>query len=398
MAKTTGPAMSIEARGSIGEGLTFSERKTGSQVRFQRKQKSPNTTLRAPVRLRYGQAVEAFRALTQEQKDALNLRAIPLHISGWNLFMKEFTNAPLPDIWTGDSDLAYMWPLVSDGSFLYGAFDIDHGRVVKVNPTTMETVAICDIGDGTGYIESMSYANGFLFACSVDNGHIYKIDVSDMSIAYDFDMFGITGFFPYGVNSDDYLYIWAQGVGGYVIYKYDSATFTLLYQSEAMAGISSLNYIAMDENFIYGMAPNGPSQFWKFDKTDMSTADYFTVSIGSGQRYGYFSYGGFLYVANYDTPMNVYKINLTTHDIEATWTNSDGITNQFYVFVYSGNVYVGFDSYPTGYVYKLDLDLNQIASWANPLGTQETFFVAECGGYRFVNHYLDPAHIFRLPF
>jgi len=41
MAKLTGPLMSLEARGSLGPGLTYSERKSGSQVRTQQKQVIP---------------------------------------------------------------------------------------------------------------------------------------------------------------------------------------------------------------------------------------------------------------------------------------------------------------------------------------------------------------------
>lgn len=39
MAKLNGPLLSLQAHGSIGPRLTYSERKSGSQVRFQRAQK-----------------------------------------------------------------------------------------------------------------------------------------------------------------------------------------------------------------------------------------------------------------------------------------------------------------------------------------------------------------------
>jgi hypothetical protein len=44
MAKINGPLFSISASGSLGKELTFSERKSGSQARYQRKQ-GPNKTL-----------------------------------------------------------------------------------------------------------------------------------------------------------------------------------------------------------------------------------------------------------------------------------------------------------------------------------------------------------------
>lgn len=61
MAKVTGPLLSETAHGTIAGTLTFSLRKTGQQVRFQRKQKDKITPLRTLQRDRFILALEAWR-------------------------------------------------------------------------------------------------------------------------------------------------------------------------------------------------------------------------------------------------------------------------------------------------------------------------------------------------
>lgn len=54
--KITAPLFSQTARGTFGGVLTFSERKSGSQVRYQRKQKDVITTARTAQRNKFIEA------------------------------------------------------------------------------------------------------------------------------------------------------------------------------------------------------------------------------------------------------------------------------------------------------------------------------------------------------
>ena len=58
--KVFGPMHSDSARGTFGGLLTFSERKSGSQVRFQRKQKDKITASRTTQRNKFLQAKEMW--------------------------------------------------------------------------------------------------------------------------------------------------------------------------------------------------------------------------------------------------------------------------------------------------------------------------------------------------
>lgn len=68
MAKLTGPLFSLQARGSVGPALTFSERRSGSQVRFQKKQVDYENAARKTVRDAYRWGIELWNYLTPTEK------------------------------------------------------------------------------------------------------------------------------------------------------------------------------------------------------------------------------------------------------------------------------------------------------------------------------------------
>ena len=60
MAKLTAPLLSQTAQGTIGTNLTFSERKSGSQVRWQKKQKDKITPARTIQRARFSKVLTSW--------------------------------------------------------------------------------------------------------------------------------------------------------------------------------------------------------------------------------------------------------------------------------------------------------------------------------------------------
>lgn len=68
MAKLTGPLFSLEARGSLGPRLTFSTRKSGSQVRYQRAQADYTNDARDEQRARFWVCVGWWHDLSSEEK------------------------------------------------------------------------------------------------------------------------------------------------------------------------------------------------------------------------------------------------------------------------------------------------------------------------------------------
>lgn len=78
MAKNTGPLFSNRASGAFAKFLTFSFRKSGQQVRWQKKQKAlPASADQEVVRDFMGLAWAAWRDLDQSDKNAWNDFIIP---------------------------------------------------------------------------------------------------------------------------------------------------------------------------------------------------------------------------------------------------------------------------------------------------------------------------------
>ena len=68
MVKLTGPLLSQEASGTFGPRLTFSRKKTGQQVRFQRKQKDYVNAARTTQRGYFQMAAGWWGEMTAEEQ------------------------------------------------------------------------------------------------------------------------------------------------------------------------------------------------------------------------------------------------------------------------------------------------------------------------------------------
>lgn len=69
MVKITGPLHSDDASGSVGPCLTFSKRRSGSQVRFQKKQKDVITSGRTTQRAKFSLGLDLWRSLPDNEKE-----------------------------------------------------------------------------------------------------------------------------------------------------------------------------------------------------------------------------------------------------------------------------------------------------------------------------------------
>ena len=104
MAKVSGPCMSTEAHGTIGNCLTFQQRGRGfAAIRppVPRKSKTSNPTAgQTTQRLKIKALVESWQAFTDEQKAAWNAEAKISgdNLSGYHHFIKNGEATPLTTI------------------------------------------------------------------------------------------------------------------------------------------------------------------------------------------------------------------------------------------------------------------------------------------------------------
>jgi len=101
MTKITGPLFSENASGTIAEFLTFSKRRTGQQVRWQKKQKDAGSVGQVAQRADFSTASVACRffeygvlsfgaGIFGAEKSIFDLAAAGKSVSGYNLCIEEF--------------------------------------------------------------------------------------------------------------------------------------------------------------------------------------------------------------------------------------------------------------------------------------------------------------------
>lgn len=84
------PLHSVRASGTIGQRLTFIHRGGRQTARFQRAQSDYDSAARSVARSNYRYAVQIWNSMTDEQRAVYNTRALSLHMSGYNLYVKEY--------------------------------------------------------------------------------------------------------------------------------------------------------------------------------------------------------------------------------------------------------------------------------------------------------------------
>jgi len=99
--KVKGPLLSLEARGTVGDVITFSKRREGQLARYQRKQKDVLTISRAKQRQKFQNASLACRffeygeaifgvALYGNEKNLYLEKARKLNLTCYNVCIKEY--------------------------------------------------------------------------------------------------------------------------------------------------------------------------------------------------------------------------------------------------------------------------------------------------------------------
>jgi len=99
MAKLKGPLLSINAHGSIGKRITYSQRASGNQVRFQRANHDRKSASQLSERTLFLEALGKWDDLTNSQKEQWNefnrgagaaYRVQKGLITGFHCFMKQY--------------------------------------------------------------------------------------------------------------------------------------------------------------------------------------------------------------------------------------------------------------------------------------------------------------------
>ncbi|MBA7582582.1 hypothetical protein ES708_24514 [subsurface metagenome] len=112
MAKPKSPLLSLGARGTIADGLTFQKRGRGTIAREKPIPKDPRSAAQLAWRQKYRDAVAAWHALTPEEKEAWH--GVCPGLTGYQCFMSselKYVPVPIPiDIGSGATPGDGPWP------------------------------------------------------------------------------------------------------------------------------------------------------------------------------------------------------------------------------------------------------------------------------------------------
>jgi hypothetical protein len=155
MAKVKGPMHSDSAGGQFGKNMIFRSVKKGTVVTGYYKPGSAKKFTLSEAQLaqreKYGQAVEDWRALTNEEREIFNENAKPKNISGWNLYFKNYTGVtppPEPDytkiIVSGAATFA------ANGTYNRTVFNPEERAYVKSDGNQ---IIVYTYGDGTFFAD-----------------------------------------------------------------------------------------------------------------------------------------------------------------------------------------------------------------------------------------------------
>lgn len=90
MAKVTGPLLSERAHGTFNDVLTFSQRKSCQQARYQRKQLDRETAARLLERGTFLDGVIYWGTLTTAEKKIYTTKARGLNMTGYDVFIRDW--------------------------------------------------------------------------------------------------------------------------------------------------------------------------------------------------------------------------------------------------------------------------------------------------------------------
>lgn len=115
MAKIAGPLMSQSASGSVAGNITFSDRRSGQQARWQKKQEDRITANRTAQRALYAAAVAAWNELSEADQDNYKSEASGLLMTGYNFFIQGILNGTIA------TEAAGIFGVGKFGVAIYGA-------------------------------------------------------------------------------------------------------------------------------------------------------------------------------------------------------------------------------------------------------------------------------------
>lgn len=237
MAKVKMPLLSGSAHGKIGEGLTFSKRKSGQQVRWQRNGIDRQTAGQLAQRATYQAGCTAWGTLSSGEKAVFNNRAVGRSYTGFNLFMKEYLLNPTILFFGGYSDnfndnsIGAFWKTTGEEN---GVFE-QNNRIEITHPASgaysalvsnekynftnrVCSIKLVDVGNQSLTEHEVCFrlradeSNGFFYSISSNAVNMFKITTAGGQEYLD----------SYSYSAENVVYLRFRSAGGNIYYEHSA--------------------------------------------------------------------------------------------------------------------------------------------------------------------------------
>ena len=288
MAKTKGPLFSLEARGTVGGLLTYQKVFGINRVGIKNIPTDGGTPAQLANRLVYGQAVTAWRDMSEEEQQSYDdsVKNLELHMTGFNFFLQEYfyvmlnpitpPEPPAPEIVT--DQLANWWKFLDNLNDSVGSmhlsltgpnFSYEAGRFYTKNAhfggaTYLSFDSAGEMGDASGNITYDFWMRPdsttdpeVISSRYIDGSHqncIYFRDYSPFNRMLNFSLRTASDPFPYPLALGEWVHIC-------MVVQYSPSKVVSLYLNGVFKESDSFSGDSSAGNFYLGCLTPGYGQY-----------------------------------------------------------------------------------------------------------------------------------------
>ena len=255
--------------------------------------------------------------------------------------------------WTGANGEDRCKSLFLVDSYLYAGLFTVPAKVVKIDPATMETVDSWTGAAGEDRCGAIIFDGTYLYVGTYTApAKVLQINLSTMATvatwtggAFEDLCFAFTF---------DGIYLYAGlAIDRAKVMKIDTSDMTTVTYWEGGAGDTNCISLAFDGSYIYAGLNRSPTKVIKINPSTMATADTWEGAAGQNACYGLIFDGYALYAALYTTPAQIIMINQFDMTKISVWTGADG-ENLCMSFGFDGLfLYAGIATVPAKVIRKI---------------------------------------------
>ncbi len=265
-------------------------------------------------------------------------------------------------IWTGDTNEDYVISLISDGTYIYAGLYTSRPKIIKIDPVTMTTVATWTLGQAGAYARSLVFDGTNLYVSIQSSAvSIVKINPATMETVDDWapapahgDSRGIT--FD-GIN----LYVTFDDIPA-TVYQVNPVTMTTVATWTGAAGENYGISLTFDGTYIYVGLDLSPGEVIKINPTAMTTVAKWTGAAGENKAFTLTFDGTYLYTGLYLSPVKIIKIDRSNMAAVSVWTGDTGQNSSWYLSFDGNFLYCGLGISPAQLIRKILRDIDETAT------------------------------------